>query len=69
MTCFDQQDLLPYNTNESEIGRLKRIIAIRERTIDEQRRELSCYRNVLPGWRFVPRTGILVDVDQLPMDD
>lgn len=66
MTCQrDIDELLPYNPDEKfdpEIGRLKRIIALRDA-------ELACYRELAPGLKFYPKCGILMDPDQLPLDE
>jgi hypothetical protein len=65
MTCFDQQDILPYKPEQTEdpaIGRLKRIIALKDA-------ELACYRELAPGLKFYPKAGILMDPEQLPLDE
>jgi hypothetical protein len=63
--CIDDIDALkpykPATTEDPEIGRLKRIIACKDA-------ELRCYREVLPGRRFSPKTNILVD-DGFPDED
>ena len=56
MSCFDEQDLLPYKpgtVEDPEIGRLKRIIALRDS-------ELNCYRQLLPGRKFSAKHSMLV---------
>jgi hypothetical protein len=66
MTCpHDEPELLPYRPNTVEdpsIARLKRIIALKDA-------ELACYRELVPGLKFYPKHGILMDPDQLPMDE
>jgi hypothetical protein len=66
MTCSrDIDELLPYKpgtVDDPEIGRLKRIIAMRER-------ELAAYRELLPNLKFYPKCGILMDPEQLPLDE
>ncbi len=66
MTCSrDIDELLPYKPEQPEdaaIGRLKRIIALRDA-------ELACYRELAPGLKFYPKAGILMDPDQLPLDE
>lgn len=66
MTCSgDEPELLPYKpgtVEDPEIGRLKRIIALKDA-------ELACYRELAPGLKFYPKHGILMYSDQLPMDD
>lgn len=65
MSCFDEQDILPYKpgtVEDPEIGRLKRIIALRDR-------ELAAYRELVPGLKFYPKCGILMDPEQLPLDE
>lgn len=65
MTCSrDIDELLPYDPRPEhpDIGRLKRKIACLEA-------ELRCYRELAPGLKFYPKSGILMDPDQLPLDE